>query len=200
MLSDTLVTAPMSDCGSPDGVVVGEYTKYAIPMNVWNELTQNGSVPADINDLFDLANKALGGETVNSSLGSIAAAVDVINVAFDECRIGYFEEYVPTLAQPGLPLGGNTADLSADIELTAYPNPFREVATIKFSVPQSARASVEIYTLTGMKLETVFEGFVEEGVEYTYQYRGASHLNQQTLIYVVKTHYGNKYGKLLLLK
>lgn len=44
-----------------------------------------------------------------------------------------------------------------------YPNPFNPSTTIKFSVEQTGRATLEVYNLLGEKVMTLFDGVAEAG-------------------------------------
>ncbi|MBT5528281.1 MAG: T9SS type A sorting domain-containing protein, partial [Cytophagia bacterium] len=53
------------------------------------------------------------------------------------------------------------------MSLKAYPNPFKGMANIEFSVPESGKATVEVYNIVGKRVATLFEGEVEKGNSYT---------------------------------
>ena len=53
------------------------------------------------------------------------------------------------------------------MSLKAYPNPFKGMANIEFSVPESGKATVEVYNIVGKRVATLFSGEVEEGNSYT---------------------------------
>ncbi|MEW5924742.1 MAG: FlgD immunoglobulin-like domain containing protein, partial [Candidatus Zixiibacteriota bacterium] len=44
-----------------------------------------------------------------------------------------------------------------------YPNPFNPFTRISFTVPQSMKASVEVYNILGELVRTVFDGMAEAG-------------------------------------
>ncbi len=52
------------------------------------------------------------------------------------------------------------------VMLNAYPNPFVSTATIDFSVPQAGQVRLEVYNLTGVLVERLFDGEAEAGVVY----------------------------------
>jgi len=53
------------------------------------------------------------------------------------------------------------------IQVGAYPNPFASQATVEFmKVDKTDHATVEIFTLAGSKITTIFDGVAEEGVVY----------------------------------
>lgn len=50
-----------------------------------------------------------------------------------------------------------------DLKLKVYPNPARETATVEFSSPAEGNISVDIYSLVGQKVKTLFNGYATEG-------------------------------------
>ena len=200
MYDGVLFTAPSSDCDDPEAYVTGEYTQYQIPMDVINELKANYT--NTVQGLLDLANDALAGEVSNGLMSQITNAASIINEAFDECRFGYFEQ-TSTQTAPAAPPAGNDNSVLSFIDLTtisAHPNPFSEVATIEFSVPQNLRVSLEVYTLQGQHVETLYTGMAEKDVIHAYKFYAKNRHNQSAYIYVLKTVYGTKVGKLIMVK
>ena len=63
-----------------------------------------------------------------------------------------------------------TPEVSVEPTLCAYPNPFTERLNIEFSSATDTQAIMEIYSITGAKLETLFNGPVEGGVLYKVEY------------------------------
>ncbi|MEO8149104.1 MAG: T9SS type A sorting domain-containing protein [Bacteroidia bacterium] len=62
---------------------------------------------------------------------------------------------------------GTGQNNGAGIESTAYPNPFNSITTIEFMrSDKAAHATIEIYTLSGTKVTTVFDGDIEAQVKY----------------------------------
>jgi len=51
-----------------------------------------------------------------------------------------------------------------------YPNPFTDQLTIEFSNVTDAHAKLEIYSITGAKLETLFNGNILGGELNTVEY------------------------------
>jgi hypothetical protein len=65
----------------------------------------------------------------------------------------------------------STGGLTVEPMLKAYPNPFTDRLTIEFSPVIDTQAKLEIFSITGAKLETLFEGPVNAGVLYKYEYQ-----------------------------
>lgn len=63
----------------------------------------------------------------------------------------------------------NVAEIESSIgdemEILAYPNPFRISTTIQFRLPHTEQVKVEILSVTGVSVATLFEGVVTAGVQ-----------------------------------
>jgi len=134
--------------------------------------------------LFDLANRALGGQTVGVSLTAIAGAVDMINNAFDGCRklLGY-TNLNPSLPQQLLPIVVKNADFSNNVDMKVYPNPFSDKTTFEFTSAYEAHAILEIHNILGQKVVTLVDRIVKEGVLNRVEYQP---LNQLPGIYMYR--------------
>jgi len=82
--------------------------------------------------------------------------------------------------------------------MKAYPNPFNATTVIKYRVPEPGIMSLSIYSITGQKLATIFEGYRESG-EYEATW---SVFNISSGVYFarVKTDQAEKSVKMLFLK
>lgn len=49
---------------------------------------------------------------------------------------------------------------AGEISIAAYPNPFKEFLTFEFSVPYDSHVTLELFSISGVKVATVFEGKV----------------------------------------
>ena len=98
---------------------------------------------------------------------------------------------------------GNSNDLMnsyGNIDASAYPNPFTSVATIEFSrTDQSSHVRVEVYTLSGAKVATLFDADAEVGVVYKAQF-DAANLTQGMYMYKIISDDNIINGKLMLMK
>jgi hypothetical protein len=81
----------------------------------------------------------------------------------------------------------------------AYPNPFRNQATIEFSVKQTGYTTLEVYNLLGERVAMLFEGQVEANVTQNIILRGDV---LQNGIYFYKLTSGNNthLEKIILMK
>jgi hypothetical protein len=210
MYDGHLRTAATSDCDYTWATVVGEYSDHMIPSQVIAELMydpQDLGYTNTVGGILTLANNALGdvGGYNNGMLNHIANAANIINEAFDECRFGYFalpdgQITIPPPANPVKPSGYDLSNFLENTMLKASPNPFTEMTTIQFKVPSMVRVSLEVYTLQGQHIETLFTGMAAEKVVHSYQFHAKTANNQTTFIYLLKTVYGTKMGKMIMIR
>ena len=66
-----------------------------------------------------------------------------------------------------------TADaiIVGQMNLTVYPNPFNEVTTIRFSVPQAGQVALKVYDMVGKEVAVLYNGNVleDEAREVTFR-------------------------------
>ncbi len=80
--------------------------------------------------------------------------------------------------------------------VSAYPNPFRSVATIEFTSGVATKAVVELYNQRGYKVKTVFEGDVRANETNAISF-SADDLPNDMYTYKVSTQHQVYYGKLV---
>ncbi|MCG8578948.1 MAG: T9SS type A sorting domain-containing protein, partial [Bacteroidales bacterium] len=78
----------------------------------------------------------------------------------------------------------------------SYPNPFVDSATIEFKAENDENAIVNIYSINGELIESLYNGKVEEGMTYKFDF--TSH-NSGSTIYFYRIICGNQsiQGKLI---
>jgi len=66
--------------------------------------------------------------------------------------------------------------VSEEAEIQVFPNPFQDHAAIRFQLPMNANVNLDIYTMQGQKIKTLFKGEVLAGEEkeITFQPEGIS--------------------------
>ena len=206
------------------GVLVGtnEYIYREFSLDLINAIKAvNGGI-ATVGGLFKLASYALGdkdgvlgseGALVSSvrkaaSLTEIAGAAGSINEVFDECRISVGWNLVLTpcpLTQtitenaPRITAGANgevSGSVIDELRVSAFPNPFRNNVKFVIESPVTDQAVLEVYNITGQKISTVFNGYMQKGETKVVEYRPGVTANS-VLIY--KLRVGNKLvtGKLV---
>jgi len=159
LVDDTLVTKATANCGS--NIPVGEATRFGLPHNVIVYLNGGNGYPATVDGLFQLANDVLGGVVTNISPSSVNDAVDIINNAFDECRVlvgtipynnilTKTNQLIPdpvTLKQKEV--------LENTLKAVAYPNPYKNYFQLMIISPVSGIANIEFFTLNGQKIHEI---------------------------------------------
>ena len=87
-----------------------------------------------------------------------------------------------------------------ELELAVFPNPFSSKTFIEFTVPETEKATLEVYTVTGVKLATLFEATAEANIKYTVEFSGSSHLRQEIYVYVLRTSTQVKHGRIIMIR
>ena len=139
--------APLGGCGSKIPTprscsydvytpTINEYKYFDIPAVV--NLLPNKTVKG----LFDMANKALGGGTLPAgvTLLNLANAVDVINNAFDGCRISMGYDQTPLTC----------VEDRAAFDVSPVPSLVEATVTYKFSYVSNV--TIEVWNISGVKL------------------------------------------------
>ena len=83
--------------------------------------------------------------------------------------------------------------------MKAYPNPFKESATIEFAIPATEYAKVEVFNYMGSLVAVLFEGTAEEQRLYSIQFDVIDY--PFGLYYIrLNTAINNQVQKILLVK
>ena len=80
-----------------------------------------------------------------------------------------------------------------------YPNPFNPETIVKFSVENTARATLEVYNVLGQKVATLFDGIAEAGQYYKIRLNGTS-LASGMYIYRLQSGTRTDVKKMILMK
>jgi hypothetical protein len=140
------------------GTATGSGQAWALPQSVITYLGANNTVA----DLFALANRALGGTYVpsgsNPSLSDINNAVDVINNAFDGCKV------LVSISNTAPRISNHSVEENVveGLNVLVYPNPFSDNLRVRVEAPSHSHVSVEIYSMDGRKVADVFNGLTGE--------------------------------------
>jgi len=87
-----------------------------------------------------------------------------------------------------------------EVTISAFPNPFNSVANIEFEFNYDVSAvTVEVFSLSGDKVATLFNGRADAGVPYKVEFDG-SKLADGIYIYRINTPNNFYYEKLILMK
>ncbi|MFM7234961.1 MAG: HYR domain-containing protein, partial [Flavobacteriales bacterium] len=188
-------TAKASSCtnGTP---IAGTERTFCIPSNVWNHIS-----PKTVGKLFELANQALGGSVpAGMTISDINAAVDAINNGFDGCRIAVsFGTCNETRAMEYSEVEQTFESLEGRLELTSYPNPMGDEATIEFYSTIDSKGSLDIYSSTGELVTNIFNGQLFGGETQIVRFNAETLANG---IYIGKLSAGErvKYIKIIISK
>jgi hypothetical protein len=143
--------------------------------------------PMTVEGLFNLANDALGGllnpDGVSCSmkvdLSKIASAVDMINNAFDGCRIfvGYKDAKF-MCPEDAVEIAQKSAEIEASslgaTDIKAYPNPFNDMVTLEFVAGEDAHAILQINNIVGQTITILMDKQVQKGMLNTITYQPAN--------------------------
>lgn len=105
---------------------------------------------------------------------------------------GVYEGSLPPVEAAGI--FTNTSDESGSF--AAYPNPFREGVSVRAFFAQSAEATLEIFDLSGRKIESIPVA-VEKAGWKTIQWQPRQSLQEGTYLYRVNGASGKAAGKLI---
>lgn len=89
--------------------------------------------------------------------------------------------------------------VAGDMMIVAYPNPTSDQATVKFRSPVAGFVTVDVFSITGLKVKTLFSGQVQGG-EVRYAEFDASNVPAGIYIYKIVGDMGTKAGKLQIAK
>ena len=84
------------------------------------------------------------------------------------------------------------------VTINAFPNPFNPSTTITFNLPQPADVTLTVYAITGQKVATLAEGWLNAGTHMAL-FDGA-HLASGIYIYRLESGNVVRSGKMLLMK
>ena len=157
LVDDTLVTRKTEHCGSnkPEG----ESAKFGLPHSVILYLNGGNGYAPTVEGLFQLANDVLGGVVTSISPAAVNQAVNVINNAFDECRV--LVETIPFdngfITQTGNAPKGISSLMKVGkdpvvLHVIAYPNPYSRHFQLQINSSVSGLANIQFFTITGQKL------------------------------------------------
>jgi hypothetical protein len=174
LVNDTLITRATVNCGS--NIPVGDSAKFGLPHAVVAYLNGNNGYPPSVNGLFALANDVLGGANTTVTASDVERSVDVINNAFDNCRI-----LVGTLPYGSL-LVTRKVPANQSLNVLAYPNPYTSRFKLAINSPVGGIATIDFFTITGSKVYEMKRA-VSAGVTTTVLYDGPVRFT--TLLYKV---------------
>ena len=157
----TLAGTPGTDqlCGTTDDMpVAGSEIQKNIPQSVITALNSLYGSPT-IAKLFDLANRALGGQTTGgASLAEINQAISAVNEGFDGCRflkttssyiINSDLENADSQNQIAAQENRDLKQLPEKALSELYPNPFNESFTVVYTIETESKTELQVMDLFG---------------------------------------------------
>jgi photosystem II stability/assembly factor-like uncharacterized protein len=98
--------------------------------------------------------------------------------------------------------GGSPETPSGFELLQNYPNPFNPFTTIKFSVEETNRTTLDVYNILGQRVATLFDEVAEAGRYYKVRFDASQHVGMASGVYIYRLQSGKRSDlkKLLLLK
>jgi hypothetical protein len=185
-------------CGTEDDAPIEpNFTVRYIPQTVIDALnTIYGS--ATVANLFDLANRALGGmSTADASLNDINTAVSAFNEGFDHCK--FLRDFSSPSGRMNMSTETSVVEESNEVMHFAYPNPFANSTTIEFSAQSEGVYSVDVFDLSGQKVAALFYGNVKAGEAKRLVFDGEK-LPDGYYLYIISSKKSTVSSKLMLMK
>jgi hypothetical protein len=164
------------------------YHSYKFSSKIVAALTGNKTIA----DLLKLANNALAGSLpAGLSYSDVSGAVDLVNNAFDGCRVGWYSDTVVycssvsvTSSASNMSANEQAVQMSIDPAskqptIKAYPNPFEDMVRFTMESPERIQCNLMLYTSSGKLISKLFDGVLEANVSRTVQtiipslYKGA---------------------------
>ena len=165
----------------------------------------NGADPTDATDAFDEAAAMLSGKTPSSCLNMGAPEKEVWKKT-----ASILNDYNNGLIGPGYcEVDGSSkypdlqhrskytqeAIKSEYILMQNYPNPLSRITNFSFSIPETSMLEVNIYSLSGKMIASVFRGILNEGV-HSIEYTLPSDIPPGIYIYSLETPRMNLFRKM----
>ncbi|MEM7512551.1 MAG: T9SS type A sorting domain-containing protein, partial [Bacteroidota bacterium] len=85
-------------------------------------------------------------------------------------------------------------------KLVAYPNPFSQNTTISVEAAQAGKIVVDVYSLSGQLVETVFDGYMNANQEYSFDLQAENLAGGIYLMRMITENSGIQVRKLILSK
>jgi hypothetical protein len=84
-------------------------------------------------------------------------------------------------------------------EPIVYPNPFTTKTNIQFTPTENGNAVIELYNISGIKLRTLFTGYVAEGQVYNVP-AGDTRLPNGIYVYMIRNGKQKHIGRIIKLE
>jgi len=84
------------------------------------------------------------------------------------------------------------------ITTRAFPNPSKKKVTVSFISEQDTYAIIEVYTPTGVLIDTIFEREITANRNYKANFNANGAMPSGVYIYMIRTNRGNITDRILL--
>jgi len=81
----------------------------------------------------------------------------------------------------------------------AYPNPFSDILNIEFTLQSDSKVKLEIFSVTGQRLATLFEGDVKAAELNRFEYNPVASCDC-LIIYRLQTSQGAYYDRVVMVR
>ena len=71
----------------------------------------------------------------------------------------------------GKPTEETAAESNGEPVLSAFPNPFSSMTTVRFNTPQDGAVELRVYSMTGEEVAVLFDGMAEAGRNYEVEWK-----------------------------
>ncbi len=126
-----------------------------------------------VQNLITAADARLGGDTYyTQSFQQLQDAIAAVNLGYRRGNMDSGFLTCPTGVQNMLIAVGNASTpLASELKVAVFPNPVQELATFEISGARAdQQATVEVFTATGVLLQTLFNGKLHEGMDRQVQW------------------------------
>lgn len=192
----TTFVPPVCIISGPRSCRTGSSVQLCAPKGWWKYKWSNGATTRCIN----VSKAGTYKVTVSNTYGCPVTAARTVTIAYAnnaELDIDTLMNAVTEQNQSNTLTG---AVVSKHLTVRAYPNPFMGKATIEFHNPgKPARVLVELYSIRGMKVLTVFDAEVKSNVWYK---AGINGTNLSAGVYICRVTNGQQVvtEKIVLMK
>jgi hypothetical protein len=153
--------------------VVCDTMTIRIPETVIGAIADSMALTPTVGTVLDFANMALAGEDIyDASHHDVWHAVKNLNRAFKRCRFlvaceadsaDTLEIFITHESLEGNVSAGHDGAVGRPIAWLAASSPVRDVATIRYSVPEASRVRIVAYNVAGREVAVVADGVVAAG-------------------------------------
>jgi hypothetical protein len=144
-----------------------------IPETVLTAIADSMAMTPTVRTVLDFANMALGGEGIyGASYHDVWQAVKNLNRAFKRCRflvgcvndgVDVIETFPARESLEGNVVAGHEGALGESGTWLAATSPVRDVATIRYSVPEESRVRIVAYSVAGRQVAVLRDGTAAAG-------------------------------------